>query len=144
MQRYQDWAARLEVFLQEQKGRRFQYGSWDCCLFVCEAISAMTGSDLGVEFRGKYDSLRSAEALIRRYCPVQSLSALVAGVATRWGMREVSPLHARRGDMAMIRRGRGYSLGMIALDGQRVLVLVGRDRVAAIPRLVIARAWSVG
>ena len=45
MTRKPDWQALLDAFLAEHQFDSFQYGRWDCCLFVCDAIQAMTGVD---------------------------------------------------------------------------------------------------
>lgn len=133
MNRFPDWATRLEVYLREP--REFHYGAWDCCLFVCDAIRVMTGVDPALAFRGKYDSAKAARLL-------GSVKAVSEAVAARYGMPEVSIRHARRGDVALIKRGRDYSLGLIALDGRRVLV-AGARGVLTVPRLLATRAWMV-
>jgi hypothetical protein len=143
MQRFPDWAARLEIWLFEQKDRRFQYGSWDCCLFVCEAIREMTGIDPGAEFRGEYDSAVDAAMLMRLRYDARSLGAMVEAVAARQGMREVPVQHAKRGDVMLIKRPKDASLGLLALDGSRVIVLAGSRGMRTIPRFAAARAWAV-
>lgn len=115
--------------------RRFQYGIWDCCLFACDAIQVMTGVDPAAEFRGRYDSAESARAL-------GSVRVIAEGTAARYAMPETPILHARRGDVALIRRGRGYSLGVMALDGRHVMV-AGARGVLRVPRLSACRAWMV-
>ena len=51
-----DWQALLDAFLAEHQFDSFQYGRWDCCLFVCDAILAMTGVDPAAAYRGTYSS----------------------------------------------------------------------------------------
>jgi hypothetical protein len=143
MQRFPDWAARLEFFLLEQAERRFEYGRWDCCLFVCDAIAVMTGVDPAAEFRGRYDSARTAGQLIRRSYGAHSVAAIAAGVAARFGMREVPMRLAGRGDVVLIRRKRDSSLGLVALDGAHVIVLAGSVGMARVPRFAGHRAWAV-
>ena len=42
----------------------FAWGTNDCCLFVCDVILAMTGTDLGEDYRGEYSTAEEAAALI--------------------------------------------------------------------------------
>jgi hypothetical protein len=142
MARYSDWAARLEVFLFASTGRKFQYGSFDCCLFVCDAVRAMTGRDLAHPFRGRYDSAKSASAMIRS-AGLTSVAGLVAFVASQHGMEEIPVSRAARGDVVLLKRGlRGSSLGLLALDGAHILVPVASG-VMKVPRMAGTRAWAV-
>jgi hypothetical protein len=43
MIRLPNWQSSLERFFRAHAADRSMYGSWDCCLFVCSAIEAMTG-----------------------------------------------------------------------------------------------------
>jgi hypothetical protein len=140
--RYPDWPARLEAFLFAQTGRKFRYGSFDCCLFVCDAILAMTGEDLGATFRGRYDSAKSAAEMIRAYGQ-RSVAGLVASTAGRRGMEEIPIARAQRGDVVLVKRGlRGSSLGVMALDGAHILVPVASG-LTQVPRMAGVRAWAV-
>jgi hypothetical protein len=142
--RYPDWAARLEVFLHAHASRPFRYGEWDCCLFVCSAIEAMTGIDPGGEWRGKYDSPEGARSMIRAELLVSGeVNHWVRAVAAAQRMGKVAPAQAQRGDVVLLKRGRrGYSLGLVGLDGG-VLVAGWKGLVAA-PRELAVLAWRVG
>ncbi len=133
--RYPDWAARLEVFLHANAARFFCYWQWDCCLFVCDAIQAMTGVDLAREYRGCYGSAEEARALAK------SVRAVAEQVAARHGLFEVSPQHAGRGDVVLIRRPRGHSLGLVVLNGG--VLVAGAKGLMFAPRILAARAWRV-
>lgn len=142
MNRYSDWAERLEAYLFLQSGRKFQYGAFDCCLFVCDAVSVMTGVDPAREFRGQYDSMDSAAALIRKYGQ-RSVAGIAGAVAASFGMREIAMARAGRGDVVLVKRGKaGSSLGLVALDGAHVLV-PGAAGVGKVPRMAGTRAWAV-
>jgi hypothetical protein len=143
--RFPDWPRRLESFLGLHPQKRFSYGSWDCALFVASCIEAMTGTDIAAEYRGKYRDVKSARETMRRETQSRqgNLGRLVSAVALRHGMREISPGQAQRGDMALLRRPGGPSLGLLGLDGQHLLVL-GPWRVVRVPRVMAVRAWRVG
>jgi len=142
MQRFVNWAARLEVFLHANASRPFVYGQFDCCLFVSDAVQAMTGVDPAAGLRG-YDSAKSARLVMRECCGARSVAAFVACVAERCGMSEVSARFARRGDVVLVKRPRDYSLGLVALDG-RSLVVAGAGRLVLVPLELGIRAWRVG
>lgn len=142
MQRFPDWASRLEVFLHAQQRRQFHYGEWDCCLFVCDGIRAMTGTDPAAHFRGHYGSAKGAIAMMREMYGLRSVGDLVSAVAAEHGMVEVPVARARRGDVVLVKRPRDFSLGLLALNGGQIL---GPQKVGlgAVPRFAGSRAWNV-
>jgi len=40
--------------------KRFQWGAWDCCLFVADYLEAITGKDYAYIFRGRYGTQKGA------------------------------------------------------------------------------------
>ena len=60
MKRKENWKQSLTEFLAHARRTNFEWGKNDCCMFACDAIQAMTGEDLGSEFRGLYDDEASA------------------------------------------------------------------------------------
>lgn len=117
--RYSDWPERLTRFLAGCQSRQFAYGSFDCCLFVADAVLAMTGADIAAEFRGRYRSRREAFTLAENYAGKRSIRALIEKALAQ--LPEVPVLCAQRGDPMLIRRGSDYSLGLIDLSGQRIV-----------------------
>lgn len=116
MQRLPDWPARLATFIEARRERAFSWGDSDCCLFVCDAIEAMTGTDPGVRWRGLYASEKSARRVLRDNGGVDGIATLVLGPAMP------SPL-AARGDVVLIDTPTGEALavclgGQIAAQGQ--------------------------
>ena len=142
MTRYPDWPARLERFLLEHDDRPFRYGTWDCGLFVAGAIRAMTGTDPAADVRGLYASRFELLDLIRSFTGAARLSGMVETIATRVGMPEIPASSACRGDVLLLRRSRGHSLALMALDGHSALVLGWRG-IRRISEPAIARAWRV-
>lgn len=149
MTRFQDWQSRLEEFLRINGNRKFKYGQWDCCLFVCDAIKAMTGVDPAANLRGWYQTKWQAFDLIGKrvsnYTRAQAVELIVEHVTAEHSMPEIALSKARRGDVALIRRTRGMSLGIVGLDGASVIV-VTEKHLARVPfgRIREARAWRVG
>lgn len=142
LMRRKDWAARLELYLEANAKRKFQYGVWDCCLFACGAIESMTDRDPAEWFRGKYETAAGAVKLMRAAIGRGSVKAIVEQVATQFDMTEITTAHARRGDVALIRRARGWSVGIVALNGSQIVVAAEKG-LMRIPILRAARAWQV-
>jgi hypothetical protein len=141
--RKHNWHGALDSFLLERRNTRFVYGSWDCCLFVCDAIQVMTGVDIAAPFRGAYSSHAEAVAAVRSYTGRPSIRAVAEAVSAEYGMRAIEALSVQRGDVVLIRRGkRDYSLGIIALNGLDVIV-VGRRGLLNIPLDRAVKGWRV-
>jgi hypothetical protein len=132
--RRDEWPALLEEFLKVSHGKQFRYGRFDCCLFVADAIAAMTGTDIARESRG-YHSRKQA------LCG-QSVEQIVSGIAEDYDMPEVPVLMAGRGDMILIPRPRDFSLGLVSMNGTEILIAL-RAGYGAIPLSSGVRAWKV-
>ena len=142
MQRRPDWQGVLDEFLRANRNRPFEYGMWDCCLFVCDAIAAMTGVDLATYYRGKYSTRTGALHAIGEQLGTASIQAVAANAAAAHQMPEVPVPHAHRGDMVLVACGRDYSVGLIALNGRDVIV-TSRRGLWRLPLSRAVRAWQV-
>lgn len=142
MKRRTGWQEALDKFLRAHQDRPFEYGKWDCCLFVCDAIVEMTGVDLAVSYRGKYSTRIGAMRTIGELVGMASVRAVAENAATVYGMPEIPITHAHRGDMVVVRRGRDYSLGLVALNGREVIVSSKRG-LWRLPLSCAIRAWQV-
>jgi hypothetical protein len=142
MTRLPDWQARLDSFLRAHVHDRFAYGSWDCCLFVCDAIREMTGVDPAQDFRGKYQSRKQAYALIRDSSGAGSVQAVTASIAAKFHMPEIPVRRAQYGDLVLIERPNDYSLGLIALNWSEIIACRARG-LSRISLNHAVRAWRV-
>jgi hypothetical protein len=120
--RYPDWQAKLGNFLVANAKRSFRYGEFDCCLFVADAVRVMTGVDLAQHFRGRYTSRSEARERMALFCGEASVERVAAKVASAHGLDRVSPREAARGDMVLVQRRREFSLGLMNLNGQDVVI----------------------
>ncbi len=142
MTRKGNWQALLHAFLVEHRFEAFEYGRWDCCLFVGEAVQVMTGVDPAADLRGAYSSRVEARRFMRR-CGLRSVEVAVEAVAAEYGMRETDVSHAQRGDLALVRNGRrDVSLGLVSLTGREVL-LASSNGIWAVPISLAVRAWHI-
>lgn len=129
-QRYRDWQSRLQACLAERRLRAFEWGSHDCCLFVCDAVLAMTGHDPASDVRG-YTTERQAMRIVRE------LGGMRAIASSRFG-EAVPVLAAQVGDV-----------GLLDLDGRQSLALCGGGhwmapgelRVETLPLDAAIAAW---
>jgi hypothetical protein len=141
--RFSDWQSRFDFFLKQHALRSFHYGTWDCCLFVCGAIHAMTGVDLAAPYRGRYESQVQAYEQILAQTGRKTLSGAVEQITSQFSMRKLETVAlAGRGDVILIKRGRDYSLGVVSLNGRQVIV-VSSFGLVSIPLARGLRAWRV-
>ncbi len=134
MRRRDDWPERLAYFLAEARGRPFAWGSWDCCLFVVEAIRAMTGIDLGERYRGTYSDEAGAVEILAR-------DGGVVGIATAMlGAPLPTPLLAKRGDVVAVETRGGTALGVVA---GKAAMLLTPECLAGVSVSAAIRGWSV-
>jgi len=98
MKRRGDWQQRLGALIDEARtARAFEWGTFDCCLFVCEAIHAVTEIDIGDRFRGKYHDEAGAQALVGD----RGLAAFIDEIAEEIGAPHIMPTYARAGDVVL-------------------------------------------
>lgn len=85
--RFPDWDVKLSEYLRAIRGKKFTFGKFNCAIFSCGAVMAMTGTDI----------------LRIRHLPVldADLATICAARAAEFGMAEVMPLQAMRGDIVM-------------------------------------------
>ena len=141
LRRRPDWPTALQLFCTANSRRRFAWGEWDCCLFVADAIEAMTGVDIAAPFRGKYRTYREALKLIRMLCGDWPLECVAAKIAAEHGMAEIPVAQAQRGDMVLVNNGRRPVMGIVALNGRELIVV--SDRLTRAPMSAARRAWRV-
>ena len=82
----------------------------------------MTGIDPASTFRGRYSTRRQAFDAVEAYAGTRSLRGLVVRITGQFAMAEVPAACAQRGDLVLIKRLSGYSLGLVAMNGADVLV----------------------
>lgn len=75
----------------------FEWGVFDCCVFTSEAIKIQTGIDLYADYRGKYDSQKSAMDIQKVMGDIES--------QLDEHFERVDPMSARRGDVHMLEDG---------------------------------------
>lgn len=114
MIRYHDWQKRLQQFLDAKKESGFVWGKNDCCLFACGAIAAMTGTDPGVAYRGKYRDEDGGNKMLHWFFDGSVEGAAEKGFR-RANMPSIPVGEAKPGDIVMFRRMKPM-LGVVDFD----------------------------
>jgi hypothetical protein len=142
LERLPDWQSRLSAFVVANSARRFEYGAFDCGLFVAGAIEAMTGVDVAGELRGKYRRRGEAFRAIADLCGRPTMAAAAEFFAARWGCCEIPVGLAQRGDAVQLKRNRAAALGIVAMHGTEILTPY-RDGLLRLPLEHATRAWRI-
>ena len=142
MKRREDWQGELDRLLTAARDRPFEWGKWDCCLFVADAIIAVTGEDVAAGLRARYSSLLEARWILRARFGSASIERSVAKLFSLAGIREIPPRFAHRGDPVIVRRGPDFQIGVIGLNG---LVVINSETkgLVFVPRSIVTRAWCL-
>lgn len=137
LKRRHDWEERLTAVLSRSFDRPFQYGQFDCALFVTECIEALTGEDLSFGLRGTYsDKVGAALAMRRAFGG--GVSEIASGVAIRNDIQEIPPSFASIGDIVLIGNTLGVCVGEIALAP------VEPRGLEHFPITAATKAWQIG
>lgn len=93
LQRVPHWPDVLDSFVEANRARRFEYGTWDCCIFSIEAVKALTGATLWrVTWTNEAEAL---QAIADAGGLVQALSSALGRPSQNWA-------EARRGDLVLV------------------------------------------
>jgi len=109
MKKRADWNLRFHEFLVANKGRPFEWGTWDCCKFTNAAVVSMTGEDL-IPSELQWDDEPSAMQAIENYGKTLGMSVQKAAKAA--GLTRVEPGDARKGDVVVIKENGGQVAGI--------------------------------
>lgn len=124
--------------MDRQRREGFSWGAHDCALgLACGAIEAITGHDLGAEWRGAYDTPKAAIRAMKAAGYLNLAEAVLAYLP------ETNPAFARVGDIGLIEEAGplGYVLCVVDSGGLIVLTETGHGRR---PREDMTRAFRVG
>lgn len=140
IKRRQDWQVRLSQYLTEAGCRRFRWGSHDCVMHCVSAIKAITGEDLGAEYRGRYRGRSSAKALRDEIWNGSIDNAFTEHFGPMLGnMRK-----AKRGDVAKSFTDDGEEVYGVVDDTGRAVCLVTASGLTRWPLDRFVGFWSVG
>ena len=133
--RLPDWPERLAAFVEARRALPFAWGTNDCCMFIGDAMLALTGVDRAAPWRGAYSSEAGAQRFIDG---AGGLLHLVRQAHAMVGAAEIDPEFAQRGDTALITLRNMPSVGVV-LDG--VVAAPGLRGLEFVPVTLATHAW---
>jgi hypothetical protein len=147
IKRIDHWQLALHDFIDSKRNVVFSYDSsigTDCATFVCDAILAMTGTDIAAEFRGKYTTQVGALKVIKQVTGGSTVEDVADHVTDQYGIAVLdNHLFAQRGDVVLFDGAEGPALGIVYLDGKNA-VFVGDKGLSKLPVRQCRRAWRIG
>lgn len=111
MQRKTNWHLDLEAAILAAATTTYTPKEFSCSLFAADCILAMTGEDVMASFRDI-----DAPELVAQLCA--DYEANVRAQAEGYGMEEVAPGLAQRGDLVGWDSPQGFTVGIVAMDGR--------------------------
>src|SRR5580693_4269758 len=99
MRRLPNWPRRLHLLTQSSQAITFDWGRYNCGLFLARWIREATGVDVGAPYMGKATDEASAEAIFlngHTGAAENALGDFAAVIAVANGMAEVVPTYAQR------------------------------------------------
>lgn len=140
--RLPDWQSRLQSCLDARRDAHFEYGIFDCCLFTCDCVEAVTGHDMAWWFRGRYASRKQALGLVKERTGYATVRSIAEHAAAECGLHAVKTLMAQRGDMVLVGSGRKAVLGVVSLLGTDVMC-AGTDGIVRVDFEHVTAAWRI-
>lgn len=142
--RLEGWEGRLALAFVAWGPVPFAWGRQDCVLFAARCVRAVTGVDLAADL-GRWDSAEQAYLRLARFTRVRGSreDMLTLAVCRFLGPPRAKVLQAARGDVVLVDGDFGPGLGIVSLDGRRI-VAPGLQGLAARPLRQGIKSWAVG
>ena len=138
MERYHDWPTRLNKFIIDYRDKGFDYGKHDCCLYVCDAIKAITGVDMAEDFRG-YNK-KSFQKLLDDNKGVEGIALQMA---KKLNLPRIPISFAQRGDVVYLKDEKDQKvLGIISMNGD--IYVASEIGIVSFPINQGIHAWRIG
>lgn len=141
MIRFHDWPTRLAKYFEDCHETPFEYGAFDCVLFACGALKAMTGIHPLKQYIGKYQTPVGAARQMKSYAG-GGVAEVVGKASRAIGLKSVEPALAKRGDMAVVPFEGGHAWGVVDLDGRSVRALCRPTGTTQVPLATVTACWS--
>lgn len=136
LKRLPDWQPRLHHWLHDIKGRSFEPGQHDCCIFAAGAVEAQTGVDLATGFRGDYTTIAGGLIALRRAGFADHIDLITHHLP------EAPLVTAREGDLVIVPTADGPATGLV--QGSAIYVLREDSGLGFAPMSAASRLFKVG
>jgi hypothetical protein len=130
--RKENWPSILTEQIKAARLRPFSWGQHDCALFAASVINAMTGSELGKEFIGKYKTAAGAKKIIDKFGGIEAM-------ANKY-FEEVPVYFCQRGDLVMTQRNGQLTLGICVGEN---CAFPGIEKLEYLKLSECTKAWRV-
>ena len=132
--RYHNWPETLAAFLESRRDLPFAWGANDCCLFVADAVEAITGIDAAAPYRGRYSTAAGAYRALKKYG--------TGAIADAWSAHftEIPTHEIGRGDVVLFDNAGELAS---AISFGRKLWAVTDHGLITLPLSHAVRAWRV-
>lgn len=141
MIRFHDWSTRLANYFEEYRDQPFEFGKFDCAMFACGAIHAMTSIRPLEQYIGKYSTEGGATRQMKIFSG-GGIRETAKKVCTEIGLFQVVPGLAKRGDMVLIPFENDFSWAVVDLDGRSVRAVCRTGGTDQVPANDITACWS--
>lgn len=144
-----DWPTRLNKYFDECAFKEFEYGVFDCALFVADGIQAMTGVDILSKYRGKYRNEEEAKFLIIHFdlssdLPLQaSFDKIINFIADEYKFKNVTKNFVPRGGIVLMDEMFSNSLGLVDLSGRAIICPHPEHGLLSVPLNHGYKFWSI-
>jgi Domain of unknown function (DUF6950) len=143
VERKPEWPRLLTMWIHKAQSQRFIWGSWDCCMAMCDGVRTIANVDPGARVRQQYTDQLGAARVVMRLTHVPWFEGAVAAELQYHGLIECPVDFAGRGDVVMGDSQDGPTWGLIDETGQRAVFAAQKGaRWAA--KAQCRRAWRVG
>ena len=139
--RHLDWPSRLAQYFEECRDRPFELGAFDCVLFACGALAAMTGVHPVEQYIGQYHTEMGAARTMKNYCG-GGVAETAEKIAGSLGLNPVHLGLAKSGDLVLTPFEAGHALAVIDLDGRSVRAGSQFGGLTQVPVKTITACWS--
>jgi hypothetical protein len=142
MKKLPDWVQRFEAVVSAAKFKPFDWASHNCVTFTAECFEAITGVDGMAEIDLDFSTKRKATAAIKKFSG-KGISEVGEKVAKQYGMKEVPPGFAKRGDPVISRWDGVDLMGTVDLTGRGVICIQPEAGLGTLPLSSVIKAWSI-
>jgi hypothetical protein len=144
LKKHPQWVGRFIAAVDRRKNDEFDWQSHNCLSFSAELFQAVTGKSAEKLFpKADCSTKRRAYAQMRKFQD-GGMEKVGEKVAAHFGLTEVPPLTAQRGDLVVVDWDGEVAAGTVDLNGREVIVITPTKGLANIPIKHVVRAWRVG
>jgi|TARA_R100001460_G_scaffold37421_2_gene71736 hypothetical protein len=139
MKKIPDWEISFDAYLNRNMHRPFEWGKWDCVMFMCGFIKAMTKRELKPK-SWTWSSEEEAMQCILKYGKGKGLAEGISNAVDRQkGIKEIRPEMVTKGDFGVYREENDLAC---VFDNYSALG-VNTEGLVVKNEVEIVRAWRI-